>query len=103
MHVIPRVALKRALAFGCLFAGICLAQAPKLQVTVTSGEGQTNNIKAASSRELSVTVTDEKGQPVGRALVTFELPAQGASGTFSGASKTTTVTADAQGKASVSR
>lgn len=72
-----------------------------LKITVLEGEGAMNNVGQRTPRTLSVQVDDEKNQPVNQASVTFTLPHDGPSGLFSNNSTTTTVTTDAQGKATV--
>jgi hypothetical protein len=74
-------------------------QAPELQILVIGGEGSINNVKQRTAREPVVEVRDRNNRPVAGALVLFEAPRNGASGTFFGGSPTLRVTTDAQGRA----
>ena len=51
-------------------------------VTATSGGGQSATVASAFTNKLVATVTDQYGNPVSGATVTFTPPASGASGTF---------------------
>ena len=84
------------------FTGITvlLAQQPaELQILVIGGEGSINNVKQRTAREPVIEVRDRNNRPVAGAVVLFELPRQGASGSFFGGSPTLRVTTDAQGRA----
>src|SRR5689334_9974828 len=74
-------------------------QAPELQILVIGGEGSINNVKQRTAREPVVEVRDRNNRPVAGALVLFEAPRNGASGTFFGGSPTLRITTDAQGRA----
>ena len=81
---------------------VAAAQEPaplKLQIVIIGGEGSINNIKQRTAREPIVEVRDENNRPVAGALVLFEAPERGASGTFLNGSRTTRVTTDANGQA----
>jgi hypothetical protein len=72
---------------------------PELQILVIGGEGSINNPKQRIAREPVVEVRDRNNRPVAGALVLFEAPRSGASGTFVGGSPALRVTTDAQGRA----
>ena len=64
-----------------------------ISITTTSGTPQSAIVNAAFGAPLSVTVLDSNRNPVSGALVTFEVPATGASGTFAGGVNTATTNA----------
>ena len=72
-----------------------------VQLRVVDGDGATYPAGARATRGLTVLVTDETGQPVSGATVSFRLPEQGPGGTFSTGLKTEVVTTQADGKASI--
>jgi len=74
-------------------------QTPELQILVIGGEGSINNVKQRTAREPIVEVRDRNNRPVAGALVLFEAPRDGASGTFLGGSSSLRATTDAQGRA----
>ena len=74
-------------------------QTPDLQILVIGGEGSINNVKQRTAREPIVEVRDRNNRPVAGAVVLFEAPRSGASGTFTGGSSSLRVTTDAQGRA----
>jgi len=57
------------------------AQAP-LEIRVVEGEGVAYTVGSRATRGVTVEIVDSGGKPVQGALVRFELPATGASGTF---------------------
>jgi len=67
-------------------------------ITATSGTPQTAVINTAFAAPLVATVTTG-GSPTSGVVVTFTAPATGASGTFAGATSTTTATTNASGVA----
>ncbi|HKX00281.1 MAG TPA: hypothetical protein VJN43_21250 [Bryobacteraceae bacterium] len=75
------------------------AEPAKLNLVIVEGEGAINNIRQRTAREPIVQVEDENHKPIAGAAVVFLLPNQGASGTFTGGSRTLTTTTDAQGRA----
>ena len=87
-----------------VLVGACVLYAQQeplqLQILVIGGEGSINNVKQRTAREPVVEVRDQNNRPVAGAVVLFEAPGNGASGTFIGGSKTLRVTTDAQGRAS---
>jgi hypothetical protein len=59
-----------------------------LQVRVVEGEGAAYAMGSRATRGIAVQVTDETGRPVEGATVSFRLPDDGPSGTFTGGTKT---------------
>lgn len=86
-----------ALAFPCM----AIAQIAVLQIKVLEGEGVVHAPGARVPRPLTVQVTDENGQPVPAAAVSFQLPPEGPSGIFSNGLRTDLVLTDANGRAAV--
>jgi hypothetical protein len=72
-----------------------------VQLRVIEGEGAIYSIGTRATRGLTVQVTDEAGNPVSGASVSFRLPDQGPSGAFSDGLRTAVVTTQNDGKASV--
>ena len=72
-----------------------------VQLQVVEGDGVTYKTGTRATRGLTVLVTDEAGQPVDKASVSFRLPDQGATGTFSSGLRTELVTTGPDGRASV--
>jgi hypothetical protein len=72
-----------------------------VQLRVVEGDGATYQPGARATRGLTVLVTDETGQPLDMASVSFRLPDEGASGTFSSGLRTEVVTTGPDGRASV--
>jgi hypothetical protein len=72
-----------------------------VQLTVVEGDGATYQPGSRATRGLTVEVTDEAGKPLDMAAVSFRLPEQGASGTFSTGLRTEVVTTGPDGRASV--
>jgi hypothetical protein len=72
-----------------------------LQIRILEGEGAVYPIGARATRGVTVQVTDETGKPVGSAAVSFRLPDEGPTGTFSSGMRTEIVTTGAEGRASV--
>lgn len=83
-----------------------LAQSPPaenpaiLQIHVIEGEGIAYPIGGRATRGVTVQVSDETGKPVEGASVSFRLPEDGPSGTFSNGSRTEMATTRPDGKAS---
>lgn len=91
--------LTRALAFS--FPCLAIAQVASLQITVLDGEGAAHPAGAHISSPLTVQVTDDRGQPVAEAAVTFQLPANGPGGLFSNGLRTDFAITDGSGRATV--
>jgi hypothetical protein len=72
-----------------------------VQLQVLEGEGATYQPGTRATRGITVLVTDEGGKPVNMASVSFRLPDQGATGTFSSGLRTEVVTTGPDGRASV--
>ena len=72
-----------------------------VQLQLVEGDGVTYQTGTRATRGLTVLVTDEAGQPVDKASVSFRLPDQGATGTFSSGLRTELVTTGPDGRASV--
>jgi hypothetical protein len=91
--------LTRALVFA--FPCVAVAQIAILQIKVVEGDGAVHQPGARVSHPLSVEVSDEMAHPVSGAAVSFQLPPEGASGTFSNGLRTDLVLTDARGRAVV--
>ncbi|MBI4874519.1 MAG: hypothetical protein HY822_07795 [Acidobacteria bacterium] len=72
-----------------------------LQIRVLEGEGAVHATASRSARPLTVQVTDETGQPVAGAAVSFRLPDEGPAGVFASGMKTEVAITGAGGRASV--
>ncbi len=72
-----------------------------LQIRVVQGEGAVYAAGARATRGIVVQITDETGKPVENAAVSFRLPENGATGTFSSGSKTEIANTGADGRAEV--
>lgn len=72
-----------------------------VQLKVVEGDGVEYRTGTRATRGLTVLVTDETGKPVDMAAVSFRLPDEGASGTFSSGLRTEIVTTGPDGRASV--
>jgi hypothetical protein len=91
--------LTRALVFA--FPCVAVAQIAILQIKVLEGEGVAHPAGARVSRPLTVQVTDEMGQAVAGATVSFQLPPEGPSGLFSNGLRTDLAITDVSGRASI--
>jgi hypothetical protein len=89
----------RALVFA--FPCVAIAQIASLQIKVLEGEGAAHPAGAHISRPLTVQVTDDMGQPVAGAAVSFQLPPEGPSGLFSNGLRTDLAITDAAGRATI--
>ena len=72
-----------------------------MQLKVLEGEGVVYRTGTRATRGLTVLVTDETGKPVEMATVSFRLPDEGASGTFSSGLRTEIATTGPDGRATV--
>jgi len=77
------------------------AQVAVLEIKVLDGEGAVHSLGAHVAHPITVEVTDENGKPVAGAAVSFQLPAQGPSGTFSNGLRTDLILTDAAGRAAI--
>jgi hypothetical protein len=91
--------LTRALVFA--FPCVAVAQIAILQIKVLDGEGAAHPAGAHVSRPLTVQVTDDMGQPVAGAAVSFQLPPEGPSGLFSNGLRTDLAITDTAGHATI--
>jgi len=86
----------------CALAFAATANASVIvQLRVVEGDGATYRTGTRATKGITVLVTDENGQPVNMAAVSFRLPDQGASGVFSSGLRTEVVTTGPDGRASV--
>jgi hypothetical protein len=76
-------------------------QVISLQIRVVEGEGAVYAAGSRATRGITVVVTNETGKPVDGATVSFQLPQDGPSGTFTSGAKTEIVTTRADGRAAV--
>ncbi len=72
-----------------------------LHIRIVEGEGSVYSINSRATRGLLVQVTDETGKPVEGATVSFRLPDEGPSGTFTGGGTSDIVKTKADGLAQV--
>ena len=84
---------------------VAWAQGPQpqsIRILVLAGQDAINNVKPKTSTQPVVEVQDEAGSPIEGVEVVFTTPPTGPSATFYGATRTTTITTDEQGRAAVS-
>lgn len=72
-----------------------------VQLKVIDGEGSVYRTGTRATHGLTVLVTDETGKPVNMAAVSFRLPDDGATGTFSSGLRSEIVTTGPDGRATV--
>src|SRR3984957_13609471 len=70
-----------------------------LQIRVIEGEGVAYPLGGRATRGVTIQVTDETGRPVEGSSVSFRLPEEGPSGTFSNGSRAEIATTKSDGKA----
>jgi len=87
------------LAFSCL----AIAQVATLEIKILEGDGATYLPGAKSTQALTVQITDETGNPVAGAAVSFRLPDEGPGGLFASGLRTEIEISDANGRAAVRR
>lgn len=101
MNPVVNPKVVRALACCALVFAVSAHAAVIVQIKVVEGEGVVYRTGTRATRGLTVLVTDETGQPVDMASVSFRLPDEGASGTFSSGLRTEIATTGPDGRASV--
>jgi len=94
-------ALRRG-ALALTAAALLTAQSTLLQIQVIEGEGAVHLAGSRVSKSLTVRVTEELGNPVKGAIVSFRLPEEGPSGLFANGLNTEVVTTGEDGRAWVS-
>lgn len=72
-----------------------------VQLRVVEGEGLSYRTGTRATRGVTVLVSDEAGRPLDMASVSFRLPDQGATGTFSSGLRTDVVITGPDGRASI--
>ena len=90
--------------YGILLLASILLQEPDnpatLQIRVIEGEGAAYPLGGRATRGVTVQVSDQTGKPVEGVAVSFRLPDEGPSGTFSSGSRAEIATTKADGRAS---
>lgn len=100
--MLPKVISPGSYLLCCALAFVVSANASVVvQLRVVDGEGVTYHTGSRATHGMSVLVTDEAGQPVNMASVSFRLPDQGPTGTFNSGLRTEVVTTGPDGRASV--
>jgi hypothetical protein len=84
-----------------LALGITANASVIVQLKVVEGDGMVYRTGSRATRGLTVLVTDENGKPLDMASVSFRLPDDGATGTFSSGLRTEIVTTGPDGRAAV--
>jgi hypothetical protein len=72
-----------------------------LQIRILEGDGQIYATGSRATRGLTIQITNETGQPVETATVSFRLPDSGPTGTFASGTRTEIVTTKADGVAAI--
>ena len=90
-----------AIALAASLLGADSAPPLVIQLRVATGGDAIYAAGSRAARGVSIQVSDESGKPVEGASVSFQLPAEGPSGTFSSGDRTEIVTTGADGKANV--
>jgi hypothetical protein len=86
----------------CMLSETAPAPSPLiLQIRVVEGDGAAYPAGSRAVRGLTVEVTDEAGQPVPNAAVSFRLPESGPSGVFANGTRTEIASSSANGRATV--
>jgi hypothetical protein len=70
-----------------------------LQVRVVEGEGAVYGVGSRATRGITVQVTDESGNPVDAATVSFRLPDEGPTGVFASGTRSEIATTRSDGRA----
>lgn len=90
--------MRCALVFLTL-AAFAQAQESGLSITVIDGQDAVNNINQPGAHEPVIEVRNARQEPVAGAAVVFQMPSQGAGGTFANGTGTLTVSTDRNGRA----
>ncbi len=77
------------------------ADPTSLQIRIEEGEGLTYPLGSRATRGITVVISDEAGNPVDGAAVSFVLPETGPTGVFPDGAKSQILTTHADGRASV--
>jgi hypothetical protein len=93
--------MSRSLILSLAVASLAGAQPAALKVTLVEGEGAVYPAGSRATRGVAVKVTDETGQPVEGATVSFSLPSDGPGGAFASGARTEVATTHADGEAAV--
>ncbi len=72
-----------------------------LNLKVVEGEGMTYALGSRATRGVTVEITDESGRPLADVAVSFRLPEEGPTGTFSNGTRTDVVTTKQDGRATI--
>ena len=92
--------LSCVMSFALFTSTLAFGQEGGIKIQVLNGDGGINNIEKRVVVEPVVEVLDADGRPIPKAVVMFTSPSTGPSVTFFGASRTTTLTTDDEGRAS---
>ena len=98
--------MKAACLAGALvlaLSSFAIAQVATLQIKITEGDAAGYAAGSRSAHPLTVQITDEAGQAVSGAAVSFRLPAEGPGGFFANGLRTEVAISDAKGHATVRR
>jgi hypothetical protein len=93
--------LAGALVFA--LSSLAIAQVATLQIKITEGDAVIHAAGSRSAQPLTVQITDENGQAVSSAAVSFRLPDEGPGGLFANGLRTEIGITDANGRATVRR
>lgn len=93
--------LAGALVFA--LSGFAIAQVATLQIKIMEGDAVIHAPGSRSTQPLAVRITDEDGQAVSGATVSFRLPDEGPGGLFANGLRTEIAISDANGRATARR
>ncbi len=100
MHPASRRSLIKLAIVGTISGSLC-AQTAIIRLRAVEGDGAVHPAASRSGRPLTIEVTDETGQPVKEAAVSFLLPEEGPGGVFANGLRTDIAISAANGRASV--
>ncbi len=100
MYLAPRGGLTGLVLLAAICVSLC-AQTVIVRLRVVEGDGAVHPAGSRSARPLTIEVTDETGQPIHGAAVSFRLPEEGPGGVFSNGLGTDVVISGSNGHASV--